>query len=186
MLALLKQSLSAVDSRAIGLISASAACGTRREPAHPSPSTHSRSDLGLSNFLHQPNVSVWIGEREEGAVVAMFGLGSWELTAAGVEMKEVADVRPAYEELSSRGLDISDDQVQALEGTGRLAVSHDGDRARRAGRRHLHHAKVAGSAVVDVRREAGLLQIEGLGAVDIRDGNHNEFQLPIHGAASLS
>src|ERR1700730_19113938 len=112
MLALLKQSLSAVDSRAIGLISASAACGTRREHAHPSPSTHSRSDLGLSNFLHQPNVSVWIGEREEGAVVAMFGLGSWELTAAGVDMKEVADVGPAYEELSSRGLDISDDQVQ--------------------------------------------------------------------------
>src|ERR1700730_14261365 len=92
MLAPLKQSLSAVDSRAIGLISASAACGTRREHAHPTPNTHSRSDLGPSNFLHHPNVPVGVVEGQERGVVEVLRLGSWALTTTCVEVKEVADV----------------------------------------------------------------------------------------------
>jgi hypothetical protein len=38
--------------------------------------------------------------------------------------------------------------------------------------------------VVDVQIEAGLLDLEGLGAVHVRDMNHHEFEPPVHDAAS--
>ena len=45
--------------------------------------------------------------------------------------------------------------------------------------------RVGGGAVVDVQIEAGLLDLEGLGAVHVRDMNHHEFELQVHDAASL-
>jgi hypothetical protein len=39
--------------------------------------------------------------------------------------------------------------------------------------------------VVDVQIEAALLDVEGLGAVHVRDGNHHEFKLAVHDAVSF-
>jgi hypothetical protein len=39
--------------------------------------------------------------------------------------------------------------------------------------------------VIDVQIKADLLGVEGLGAVHVRNGNHHEFELPIHDAASF-
>jgi len=37
--------------------------------------------------------------------------------------------------------------------------------------------------VVHVQVESGLLDVKGLGAIHVRNGNHHEFKLPIHDAA---
>ena len=73
-------------------------------------------------------------------------------------MPDLADVHPAFDELGTRGFDVGDDQVQALDGARRGAVIPvpDGDRARRARRRHLDDAELIAGAVVDVEIEADL------------------------------
>ena len=87
-------------------------------------------------------------------------------------MDELADLDSALDELGAGGLDVGDDEVQAPHGAGRRIRDPraDGYRARRARWRHLHDAKRIAGAVVDVQVEAHLLDVEGLGPVDIRDG----------------
>jgi hypothetical protein len=56
----------------------------------------------------------------------------------------------------------------------------DRDRAGRAGRRELHEAHRVADDVVVVGDEAGLLDVERLGAVDVRDGDRDQLELPVH------
>jgi hypothetical protein len=70
-------------------------------------------------------------------------------------MEDLTDAHPASGECRACGLDIRDDQVQAVH---------------RAGRRELHHAKVLASPVIDVEGEAGLVDVEGFSAIHVRDG----------------
>jgi hypothetical protein len=113
------------------------------------------------------------------------GIGARQLTAR-LEVEDLADVCPTLDQLGARGVDVGDDQVQALDGARRhVRAPHDGDRARRAGRCQLHHAEVAG-AVVDVEVEARLLEVESLGAVHVRDGEDHQFECPVHDRASWS
>lgn len=74
--------------------------------------------------------------------------------------------------------------MQTLERARRLRVPHDRDGAGRARRRQLHDTKVVAGAVVDVHMKAELLGIESLGAIHVRDGNHHEFERPVHDFAS--
>ena len=102
-------------------------------------------------------------------------------------MERLADLDSASDELGAGGLDVGDDEVQAPHGAGRRIRDPraDGYRARRARWRHLHDAKRIAGAVVDVQVEAHLLDVEGLGPVDIRDGQQHQFQFPIHVACLL-
>ena len=52
------------------------------------------------------------------------------------------------------------------------------------GRRQLHDAEVFVGLVVDVDVEAHLVGVERLGTVDVRDRNHHELELEVHGIAS--
>ena len=56
----------------------------------------------------------------------------------------------------------------------------DRDRARRAGRRELHEAQVLVDLVVVVGVEAGLVDVERLGAVDVGDGHRDQLELEVH------
>ena len=49
------------------------------------------------------------------------------------------------------------------------------------GRRELHEADLVADPVVVVGVEAGLLGVERLRAVDVRDGDRHQLELPVHG-----
>jgi hypothetical protein len=92
---------------------------------------------------------------------------------------------PAPGQLGAGGLDVGDDQVQAPDRTGHRRVAHERDRAGRSGRGQLHDPEVLTGAVVDVQLKAGFLDVEVLGAVHVRDRNHHQLKLPVHGLPSL-
>ena len=85
---------------------------------------------------------------------------------------KVADLDAAADELGARRLDVGDDQVRAPERARRRVGDPraDRDRARRARRRQLDDPELVAGAVVDVQGEADLVDVERLGAVDVRDG----------------
>ncbi len=56
----------------------------------------------------------------------------------------------------------------------------EGDRAGRSRRRQLHEADRVADRVVVVGMEADLLDIEGLGAIDVADRDDYELELPVH------
>ena len=88
---------------------------------------------------------------------------------------------PPPGEFVPRGLDVGHDELQAIERAGRILVSHESDRACRTGRGQLHDPEVLACAVIDVQVKTGLIHVEGLGAVHVRHGNHDELKLPVHG-----
>src|SRR5882672_3410120 len=119
----------------------------------------SRRDL-----LEQPAVAVGITERGERAIAASLGIPTADplppkqvglirasVYAAGV-MEHVADLDAATEQLRASGLDVGDDQVQALCGAGyrRSDVLAKDDRAPGARRRELENAEVFAAVVVGV------------------------------------
>ncbi|RIX27820.1 hypothetical protein D1781_09790 [Amnibacterium setariae] len=59
------------------------------------------------------------------------------------------------------------------------------ERARAAGRRHLHDPHAGRRLHVDVAVPAERLEVEGLRAVDVGDRDHDELELHLHGASSL-
>ena len=100
-------------------------------------------------------------------------------------MEDLAGVSSPPDELGPSGVDIGDDQVQALHGARGAGIGHQGDRARRSRRCQLHHAEVLTGTVVDEQVEAGLLEVEGLGPVHVGHRDHHKFELPLHDALPL-
>src|SRR5262245_10559021 len=107
--------------------------------------------LASPDLLHDPTVAVWIVEGEERAIVAALGIRP-RLPFARLEVEDLADVRPAFDELGTRRLDVGDDQVQALDRARRCFGDSlpDADRAPRAPRRQLDDAELIAGTVVDV------------------------------------
>src|SRR5580704_3924193 len=95
-------------------------------------------------------------------------------------MEHLADLNAAPEQILSRGLDVSNDQIKALSGAGsrRRDVPAEDHRAPGARRRELNHAKVRTVVVVGVEPPPQL-RIERLGAVDIRDRDDDDFKLHV-------
>ena len=62
----------------------------------------------------------------------------------------------------------------------------DRDGAGRSGRHELDDAEVRPGAGVDEQFEAGLLDVEGLGAIDVADRDDDEFEGLVHGAVPPS
>src|SRR5713226_783078 len=91
-------------------------------------------------LLHHPAVAVRVAEREERGEVAALRIGPRHLLAR-LEMEVVANSHPALDELVARCLDVRNDELQALEGTGRVGFHHERDRAGGATWRQLHDAK---------------------------------------------
>ena len=143
------------------------------------------------DLLEQPAVAVRITERGERAVAAMLGIRTADpdppkqigLVRAGVHavaVEHFADLDAAIEQLFAGGLDVGDDQVQALGGAGRRRgdVLAEDDRAPGAGRRELDHAEVFTVVVVGVEPPPEL-RVELLRAVDIRDGDDDDLELHV-------
>ena len=100
-------------------------------------------------------------------------------TPAGV-VEHLADLDSATEQLVAGGLDVGDDQVQALGGAGcrRGDVLAEDDRAPGARRRELDHAQVVTAGEVGVEPPPEL-RVELLRAVDIRDGDDDDLELHV-------
>jgi Ca2+:H+ antiporter len=58
----------------------------------------------------------------------------------------------------------------------------DGDGTGRAGRSQLHEADVRTDRVIMVEGEASLVDVEGLGAIDVSDRHSDQFEFEIHGS----
>jgi hypothetical protein len=94
-----------------------------------------------------------------------------------------ADGNPALAELGLGGRDIRDHELQ-IHHRARWQVNQAGsDRDGAGGSRggELEEADLRIDLVVMVQVEANLLGVEGLGAVNVRNGHEGEFQLPVHG-----
>src|SRR5947209_1738701 len=85
-----------------------------------SRSRSSRSCLRLASpgLLYNPAVAVGVAEGEERAIVAALGIRPRRPFAC-LEVEDLADVYLALDELGTRGVDVGDDQVQALDGARR-------------------------------------------------------------------
>src|SRR5580704_2172283 len=98
-----------------------------------------------------------------------------------VIVKHFADRNAAIEQRFAGGLEVRDDQVQALRGAGSrnadiLAKDH---RAPGARRRELDHAEVVAGCKIGVQPPPKL-GVKLFRAVHIRDGYHDDFELHVH------
>ena len=144
------------------------------------------------DLLEQPAVAVRITERGERAVAAMLGIRTADpeppkqvglvraSVHAGGVVEHLADLDAATEQLVAGGLDIGDDQVQALGRAGcrRGDVLAENDRAPGARRRELDHAEVLTAVEVGVEPPPEP-PVELLRAVDIRDGDDDDLELHV-------
>src|SRR5262245_55878411 len=145
-------------------------------------------------LLEQPTVAVRIMERGERAVAAMLGIRTADpeppkqvrfvrtgVHTAGV-VKHLADLYAATKQLFAGGLDVGNDQVQALGGArcGRGDILAEDDRTPGAWRCKLDHAEVFTVVEVSVEAPPELPTVEFFGAIDIRNGDDNYLELHIH------
>src|SRR5574341_1212691 len=139
----------------------------RRRPARVGLGPAVPGSVPRGDGLHGPAVAVRVLEEQE---------------LAPGEFLDVADLDSPPDQLRPRGVDVGDDQLQALHRAGpRLCDSSaDGDRAGRPRRGELHEADLVVDPVVVVGMKAGLVGVEGLGAVHVRDGDCHQFELPVH------
>src|SRR5271166_4178691 len=121
-------------------------------------------------------LGIWTADPEPPKQVGLVRAG---VHAAGV-VERLADRDPATKQLFAGGLDVGDDQVQALGGAGRRRgdVLAEDDRATRARRRELDHAEVGAVVVVGVETPPEP-PVELLRSVDIRDGDDDYLELCI-------
>src|ERR1700730_11649436 len=96
-------------------------------------------------------------------------------------VEHLADLEAAIEQRFAGGLDVGDDQVQALGRAGRRRgnVLAEDDRAPRARRRELDHAEVFTAVVVGVEAPPEP-PVELLRAVDIRYRDNDYFELHVN------
>jgi hypothetical protein len=94
----------------------------------------------------------------------------------------------APDQLASGGLDIRNDNLEPSHGSrfdgGEAGADRDG--AGGSGRGQLDEAQLLVDLVVVIRVETDLIDVEGLGAIDVGDGNGNELELPIHRLTPLN
>src|SRR5215211_888107 len=132
--------------------------------------------------------TIWrsIGELLEGPGVAVgvleVGVGDGRL-AGGAHVLDLADLDAALQELGPGGVDVVHHQVEGLDraGGGVDDADPDADRAGRAGRGQLHDPEAVAEALVEVGVEPDLLGVEGLGPVDVADGDGDQLELHSHG-----
>src|SRR5512133_4319674 len=79
-------------------------------------------------------------------------------------------------------MDVADHDLEVVQCTGRQLRQSlaDGDRAGRTWRSQLHKANVITHRVVVVEDEAGLVDVEGLGAIDVANRYADKFEFEIH------
>ena len=141
------------------------------------------------DLLDQPAVPVGIVERRERAVALTVGIragdasflaGVTEPSARRSFVEHLTDLDTVRKQHVAGGLEVLDDQVQALgrTGRGRRDVRAELDRAAGARRRELDDPEVV------ARRDVGVeppveTAVEGLGAIDVgdRDDDHLESQV---------
>src|SRR5438309_10915087 len=82
--------------------------------------------LAWADLLHGPAVSVGIAEKDIGAVVATLGVRPRH-HPGGLEMLDIAHVHPPVGQLGPGGLDVGDDEVEALRGARRRLRDPDPD-----------------------------------------------------------
>ena len=110
---------------------------------------------------------------------AAFGPGVVEHTAGVV--KRLAHVDTVGDQRGTGLLDVGLDEDQAVSRARdprRDALAED-DRARRAGRRHLHDPKVVPGNKVGIQPPAHHL-IEALGPIDVGNGQDNDLEFHVH------
>ena len=98
----------------------------------------------------------------------------------GVVVERLADGDAAPTQVFAGGLEVGDDQVEALGGAGhrRGDVPAEDDRATRARRRELDHAEIGAVVVVGVEPPPEA-RLERLRPVNIRDGDDDYLKLGI-------
>src|SRR5688572_16549171 len=133
--------------------------------------------LGLAlavvrNLLDGPAVPVRFAEVDEPAPGEVLDLG---------------DLESALGELLACGVGVLDHHLQALERAGLHLgdTGPDRDRAVGPGRGELDEAQLLVDLDVVVGVESGLL-VEGLRAVDVGDGDGDQFELEVHRAGTLA
>src|SRR4051812_39737498 len=146
-----------------------------------SSSCSSTCSAAEAALLEKPDVAVEIADRRERVVVRALGMRAVAPRAVG-DVADTLDLDAVRDQLVSRRDDVGDHEVQALHAPGRHLADPgaDRDRARRALRGQLDDPEVVSGAVVDVQVESHLLDVERLRAVDVRDGNDDEFELVVH------
>src|SRR4051812_40438592 len=125
------------------------------------------SSRALGNLLHRPAVPVGILEEHEAA--------PWEVL-------HLADRDAARLQLVAGRVGVFDHQLQPLQRArlGRGDARADRNRARGTGRRQLHEPQVLADDVVVVGVEADLVDVEGFGAIDVRDRDGDQLELVVH------
>src|SRR5271165_5399167 len=100
---------------------------------------------------------------------------------AGSVVEHFADRDAATEQLFASGLDVGDDQVQALGGARCRGgdVLAENDRASGARRRELDHPEVFTAVIIGVQTPAQRL-VEAFGAVYVGDWQYNNFEFHVH------
>src|SRR5687768_3000111 len=133
------------------------------------PRRESKALAARRELLHGPAVAVRVREEDE---------------RAPVEVLDLADLDTAPGELGVRRFDVVDDQLQSLGGPGlRVATESGADRDRgwRARWGQLDEPHLVADAMVLVGDESGLLAVERLGAIDVRDRHVDQFEAVVHG-----
>src|SRR5579872_2645730 len=107
------------------------------------------------------------------------GLIGARVHAVGV-VEYLTDLDAATQQLFARRFDVVDDQIQALRGTWRhpshIPAEDDGTAGTR--RCKLNHAKIVPVVIVGVEPPSEL-RVESLRAVDVRDGDDDNFKLHV-------
>ena len=133
---------------------------------------------GGGALLDGPGVAVGVAEEDEGVPAAARTVDA----GGALVVLDLADGDAPLGQLGAGGLDVGDDELQALHRP-RRRLDHpggDGDRAGRPGRGQLHDVDVVADPGVVVDGEAHLLAVEALGPIHVGDGNDHQLELPVH------
>src|SRR6266480_2378595 len=133
------------------------------------------------DLLQLPGVAVRVAERRPREVRA-----PRRVEARGPRLLHLADLDAAADEIVPGGVDVLDDQDQAISGSrlSRGAGLAELDRALRVGRRELNRPDVVADDQVDVEPPSEAL-IEALCPIDIGDRQRHDLEFHVHDLNSL-
>jgi hypothetical protein len=103
-----------------------------------------------------------------------------------VEVEELAHLDAAARQVLTRRVDVGDDELQTLSGTG-LGCGDalpEGDRALRVRGRQLDYSEVVAGDDVGVRPPSEAL-VEALCPIDVGDGQRHDLELHVHSKSAL-
>src|ERR671913_299236 len=143
--------------------------------------------LGISReraLLQDPAVAVRIAEEDKRVPLSTSPLNP----RTAFHVLDRAGLHTPLDQLRAGGLDVGDDELQALQLPWRHVQDPAAqvDRAARPWRCELHEAHLVADLGVEVDDEADLLAVEVLRPVHVLDGDRHNFELPVHGAPSIS